>query len=110
MFDGRKFWIQIDPLIESILKINMQLRPEVFLLGQREGGESHGTLFLWMIIAAILKYFMHRDGKNEHCSQRVLKMMELAEMAMLTSLIREKTLSTFRADKKPLAGFLHKTI
>lgn len=36
-------------------------------------------------------------------------MMELAEMAKLTSLIREKTISTYIADWKPLMDFLHKT-
>lgn len=40
----------------------------------------------------------------------VVKMMEIAGMAKQTTLIRDRTLSKFKGDQKPLNDFLQETI
>ena len=72
--------------------------------------KSHGTLFLYMITAARLLYAQRwKDSALHTMEEWLVKMMELAEMAKLTSLIREKTITMFTADWKPLIAFLPET-
>ena len=55
---AKKFWNQICTIIQKILKVNLQLKPELFLLGlmDQQFEKQHGTLFLYMITAARLLY------------------------------------------------------
>ena len=69
--------------------------------------KSYGSLFLYMITAVRVLYAQRwKDSIIPTMEEWMVKLMELAEMAKLTALIREKTLTNFMANWKPLLDFL----
>ena len=63
----------------------------------------------YMIIVARLLYAQKwKDSTLPTMEEWLVKLTDFAEMDKLTSLIRERTLSTFIDDWKPLMDFLHK--
>lgn len=80
-------------VIKRILKINILMKPELFVLGLM-GSQLEKTH--WLSIHYLEQvYYMHKDEKNTETPTMVkVKMMEYAEMANLTNLIRDKTIST----------------
>lgn len=93
---AKKVWIQIQILIQKILQMKVQLKPEVFFFHRRATRKSHkvGTLCLYVTTAVRLLYAQ----KGKSLKEWLVNMMELSEMAKLTSLVIEKTIPTFMAD------------
>lgn len=80
----------------KILKMNIQMKPEDFLLGLIQLENSHKTLFLYMITAASLLYTENwKSTKIPIAEEGLLQLLQFAEMAKLTFLIRENPLSIF---------------
>ena len=69
--------------------------------------EKGGSLFLYMITAARLLYA--QKWKNEiipTVNEWIIKMMELAEMATLTTIIKEGSATKFIVDWKHFVEFV----
>ena len=86
------------------------MKPEAFLLGimDKQLNEKGETLFWYMTTAARLLYA--QNWKNETIpmmEEWMLKILELAEMAKLTAIIREISTNMFRLEWNPLIEYLH---
>lgn len=105
-----KSWTQVHKLIQIIFKINMQLRPEAGIDGLKL--EKKVTELCFCVRKLQQYYCLHKNEKilalstGEGC---LVKMMETAEVTKSTSLIREKTRSTFMAGWESLVSFLCET-
>ena len=85
------------------------MKPEQFILGlmDQQLEKQHGTLFLYMITAAKLIYAQRwKDAQIPSMEDWMIKLMELAQMAKLTALIRENTVTGFVSIWKPLLDYL----
>lgn len=107
----RKFWLQIDSITENVKDLYI-IETRCFFIGTNEYwilleliNIQPRTLFLY-IKAAVQKL---KSSVIATIEKWIMKMMELVEVAKLTSLVREKILSTFIANWKPLMDFTHET-
>lgn len=98
--------------IWNILKMDIQLRPEIFLLGMMDIPleKAYGTLLLYMTTATRLLLAQHwKNQALPTVEEWLVKLSELAGMAKLMAIIKEKTLIKFKKDWKPFIDFLHET-
>ena len=89
---AKTFWKRIHSIVQKILKTTIELKPGTFLLGLMDKNvkDKGGSLFSYMITAARLLYA--QKWKNETIpmvNEWITKVMELAEMAKLTTIIKE---------------------
>lgn len=95
-------------MIQSILKINIQLKPEYFLLElmDKQLEKGHGILFQYMITTVRLLYAWRWKDLTLTTMEQWL-VTNFAEMDKLSSVIREK-IFTLIANWKPLMNFWSK--
>uniref|UniRef100_A0A670Y998 Uncharacterized protein n=1 Tax=Pseudonaja textilis TaxID=8673 RepID=A0A670Y998_PSETE len=86
------------------------MKPELFLLGlmgKELEKKKYGTLLLYMLTAARLWYAQKwKDTSVLIMDEWLQKLMELTEMAKLTTLIKEKNISTFVSTWRHLLNFV----
>ena len=85
--------------LQKILKKNIEKKPDFFLLGILEDDqeEKYGNLLLYMITAARMVYAQYWKKENTRTKEEwMMKLMELAQMAKLTILLKDKNISKFK--------------
>lgn len=77
----KKYWDQIHVLIQKILKNNIKIKPNTFLLGLMDKEKKSRTLLLCILIAARMLYVQKwKDTLIATMEEWLEKLMELAEI------------------------------
>lgn len=113
----KNIWIQICTLMKRILKINVYLKSELFVLESMDKKLEKNP---WNINSVYSNLTTDYCGEITHAKrwkdsalltveEWLVKLTELAEIDKLTSLIREKAISAISiGDRKPLLESLYK--
>lgn len=108
--EAKRFWEMIYNELKRIFKLNFPKNPETFLLGIEYNvlPKNFWSLFMYLTTAARLVYAQQWKNVNVPNKDDWLnKVLELAEMAKLTALIRDQY-EIFKKDWKPLLVYLEK--
>lgn len=95
--------------MQEILKTNLQLNPEIIIFSSADNQieKNNAVIIRYMTTAARLSYAQYWKLNKAHTVEEwVVKVLETAEIAKLSALIKDKSLTNFRTIWNPHWTFL----
>jgi len=108
---AKRYWTKINKYISEILGFDIQMKPEIYLLGKIEDImiKRQNILFLYLSTAARVNYAQYwKEEKIPTKEEWIMKLMELMQIDRLTNLIKGKETGKHKEIWDPFTDYIKK--